>query len=466
MQVNTKIDIHNRFDFEVRDAITGELKQQATAYNIVLNQMYTQLVNFLTYHNNIHFGTGSGTLAATRTTLFTWLGQKASSNEELIKALPTSSWKKKIVLNPEEFVGSTITEVGIGSSATASSIVTHALLQDSEGNPISITKTSVDVVTIYATVYVTFSTPNTSVKFVGMPNANVLVNYLIGGALFPTCQFYAGGLPIPRDELQATIAAGIDPALGNTGAVTTANWTKDVNNRKATTPATRFATTVGNGHVAEMGFGSANTSPVFSSVLPVAGTFTGQAYTGVSVGTGNGSLTQFTLPSRNVRAGTITMKVDGTATAHTASASGFLAGVNPPTTMPGNTVLSLAWHTIGTDAYLAAGSWTSDATKFTWYKLVNGLLVAQTAPTTMPGNTIYFCAWHTIGSDTYLAVGSGVAAADRFRLYRNLNNITEITFASAPTGTITADYTVDGIHKTDQYVIDVSFALQYAEVTP
>jgi hypothetical protein len=28
---------------------------------------------------------------------------------------------------------------------------------------------------------------------------------------------------------------------------------------------------------------------------------------------------------------------------------------------------------------------------------------------------------------------------------------------------ITADYTVDGIHKTDQYVIDVSFAIQYGE---
>lgn len=31
-------------------------------------------------------------------------------------------------------------------------------------------------------------------------------------------------------------------------------------------------------------------------------------------------------------------------------------------------------------------------------------------------------------------------------------------------GSFTADYTVDGVHKTEQYVIDVSFAIQFGEV--
>ena len=413
MQVNANVGIHNRFDIEVRDSRTGELKQTATAYNIVLNTMWVRLVNFETYHNNIHFGTGTGTLDATRTTLFTWLGQKTSANEELVKALPTSSWKKKIVLNPEEYVGQTITEVGIGHSATASHIVTHALLQDAEGNPISITKTDIDVVTIYATVFATFSTQNDSVKFVGMPSNNQLVNFLIGGTSFPSCYFYAGELPGARNELQPNVVMALEGPKGNTAFVTVANWVKDAPNKKATTPAMRFGTTVGNGHLVEVGFGSSDTAPVYSSVLPVAGTFTGQAYAGVSVGTGDGAGTTFELPSRNVNQTGITMKVDGVTTAHTASEQAFLAGVAAPATMPGDGVRSCAWHAVGTDAYLAVG-----ASSFTWYKLVDGLLVAQAAPVVMPGSTMRSCAWHTIGLDTYLAVGSEVTTSDRFTWYK------------------------------------------------
>ena len=42
---------------------------------------------------------------------------------------------------------------------------------------------------------------------------------------------------------------------------------------------------------------------------------------------------------------------------------------------------------------------------------------------------------------------------------------TQITFDTPPAlgDAITADYTVDGVHKTDQYVIDVSFAIQFGE---
>ena len=42
---------------------------------------------------------------------------------------------------------------------------------------------------------------------------------------------------------------------------------------------------------------------------------------------------------------------------------------------------------------------------------------------------------------------------------------TQITFDTPPTlgDVITADYTVDGVHKTDQYVIDISFEIQFGE---
>ena len=42
---------------------------------------------------------------------------------------------------------------------------------------------------------------------------------------------------------------------------------------------------------------------------------------------------------------------------------------------------------------------------------------------------------------------------------------TQITFDTPPAlgDVITADYTVDGVHKTDQYVIDISFEIQFGE---
>ena len=466
MKIESQIGIHNRFDIEVRNALTGELTQEATAFNIVLNQMWTQLVNFLSYHNNIHFGTGTGTLAPARTALFTWLGQKASTNETIIRAIPVSVWTKRIVINPEEFVGQTIREVAIGHSTAASSLVTHALLRDAEGNPISITKTNLDIVTIYATVFVTFSTQNANVKIIGMPNANLLVNYLVGGGTFPTCQFYAGEAPIDRSELQQFITAAPEGPLGTTGNIAVANWIRDAANRKASTPpspAGRFASTVGNGHVVELGFGSANSSPVYSSLLPIAGVHAGQPCTGITLGVGNGEQTKFQLPSRNVRQNSIIVKIEGGPTDHfSKNLLAHLQGIQPPATLPGSSMRTLAWSPDG--QYLAAGSDTSDSTRFRWYKRTGDTLAELTQPATLPGSNMQTLAWSPDGQ--YLAAGSDTGDATRFRLYKNLNNITEIDFNTPPTGTITSDYIVDGIHKTDQYVVDVAFSLQYGEVTP
>ena len=151
MQVEQKVSIHNRFDVEINGEWVGY------GENIVLDQMWTRLCGGLSYFVNIHFGTGAGTPIASRTTLFAHLGTKTAVNDEQVKALPVSRWKRKIVLNPEEYVGQTITEVGIAFGSTASNLVTHAMLKDAEGNPISITKSDTDVVTIYATVFVTLN---------------------------------------------------------------------------------------------------------------------------------------------------------------------------------------------------------------------------------------------------------------------------------------------------------------------
>ena len=42
-----KPKVHNRFDIEVTDAVTGEVKRRVTSYNIVLDQFFTRLIDKL-----------------------------------------------------------------------------------------------------------------------------------------------------------------------------------------------------------------------------------------------------------------------------------------------------------------------------------------------------------------------------------------------------------------------------------
>ena len=291
MNLKNKVNIHNRFDIEVRDAKTGLIKKTFTSYNIVLNQMYTRLCGGLSYFVNIHFGSSTGTLSATRTSLFSHLGTKAAVDEEIVKAIPLSIWKRKIVLNPEEFVGSTISEVGIAFGATNTNLVTHSLLKDSEGNPISIVKTDVDVITIYATVFVTFDNSNPNLVYIGMPTSNSLVNYLIGGSTAPTGAFSLNDVFLVNAKL---------------GTTSNASWTADTSNKQRKTNVLRFGTTVGNGQVKFLEFAN-----VFSLEFPYNSVFNGQSYEGVSLGVGDGVKDTFDLPSANIKGEGLALKVNG-----------------------------------------------------------------------------------------------------------------------------------------------------------
>ena len=186
MELKANVKLHNRFDIEVR-GLDGELKQTAQAENIVLDSMWTRLCNGYTYFGNIHYGSGTGILSASRTSLFTHKGTATATTEEIIRGVPNTSWKRKIVLAPETAVGVNITEVGIAYDSSSSNLVTHAMLKDSEGNQISIEKTNTDVVTIYATVYITITNSIEELRLMGLPNSNYLINYLTGSGLFCWC---------------------------------------------------------------------------------------------------------------------------------------------------------------------------------------------------------------------------------------------------------------------------------------
>ena len=344
MHVEQKVNIHNKFDIHIDNIETGE-HREVTAYNIVLDQMWTRLCGGSTYFVNIHFGTGTGTGTPTadRTSLFTHLGTKTAVTEETIKAVPLSSWKRKIVLAPEEYVGSTITEVGIAYGSTASNLVTHAMLKDSEGNVISITKSDTDVVTIFATVFITFANNIPEVTLLGVPNNNTLINYLVGGSV-PTGSF---GLNLWAN------------AFARLGSTANATWTSDVPNKKRKTNVLRFGTTVGNGDVRNLDF-----TNLFGLNLPASGIFTGQPYTNVNVGVGDAVNSIFELPSRNIRTSTLAVKVNGVLTsAYTLNTISNAADLAQPPSVPARGE-SVALSADGST--LAVGSYNSSPFVSVW----------------------------------------------------------------------------------------------------
>ena len=194
MNFNQKAVIHNRFDVEVRDAKTGELKQTAVAYNIILDRWFHYLTQtggvdkFLDSLRAIAVGDGTGTLDVTRSGLFRDLVTKTATTVETVYAYPVSYITKEIRIQATELNGKTLTEVGFkgGYYNTYYYLMTHAFLKDSEGNQIAITKTDTDVVIIRGTFYVTFNRTGFGENGLYPPaDQNRVVKWLLGEDVFP-----------------------------------------------------------------------------------------------------------------------------------------------------------------------------------------------------------------------------------------------------------------------------------------
>lgn len=284
-KANLGIKIHNRFDFDIKDARTGETIQKAQAENIVLDRMYDRLLEFRTYFDNIVIGSGTGTLDPTRTTLFSWIGYKSASQTSLVRSYPTSTWTKKITLGVDDFNGNTIREIGI--SDTTTKINTHALITDSEGNPLEVEKTDLKIIDIYATVFVEVYSVDSGCFFYD----NGLRDYLTGGSA-PSNTLRLNDLLSQESERFSTITA-----------------TKTTNpSEKSVTLSARFGVDDFNKDVKAIdapGLG-------LRWKIPRTGVYTGTAKTNVELGTGDGTNDTFQLPNQEVTS--LTVRVDGVVT--------------------------------------------------------------------------------------------------------------------------------------------------------
>lgn len=308
-----KTKIHNRFDIHVEHA-DGSVDKY-TQYNIVLDNLYKKMFRLGHYHQSgnygygewtayLVYGTGTGEMDASRTTLFEPLGSKAST---YVYRRYNSDWRSgevqmQITIEPNEHVGSTLTEIGIGGTSSA---YTHSLIKDSFGNPVAINKTDTDKIIIYATVYaelfdaddigVSWLSDNALLKYMlGVPPHyyngsyalyaynidNICDRWVTGG----TTEAYSTGASVDDDGfIHQSLSLGINSYNGN-----------DIR-----------SLIIGEHH---MSYGD---KYAYGCVVPIKGpNFEGVTYPNQRVGVGNGEDTVFKIPANYRGVKDCVVKVD------------------------------------------------------------------------------------------------------------------------------------------------------------
>ena len=283
MKIENGVKIHNVFKIVVRNAETMEIEEEGIAHNIVLDRCWGRLCNFSTYFTNIVFGTGTGAPVATRDTLFNRIGSKTAVEESLVRDYPTSVWTKTCRLGTDEYNGNILTEIGI--SDTTTNINTHAMIMDSEGNPLSVEKTSLRIIDLYATVFVNVYDVDDGLFFYG----NGLRDYLTGAGAPGNVMGISQG---SSDNIGATID-GIK-------VVSLADKTVEVSGR--------FNINALNTEVSLLSWHSIG----LGCKVPRTGVFTGKQITGKQIGVGDGIKDTFELPFKAIS--NLAVYVDGTIT--------------------------------------------------------------------------------------------------------------------------------------------------------
>ena len=480
VNVPIKAKIHNRFDIEVIDSRTGKVRQRAQAENVICNQLWTML-SYGNYNSRyflyIHYGTGTGTPSAADTSLFTFTAAASATNmtTKMDAANNLFSCTKKIRLSETTAIGITLTEVGIGSSDSSSSLCTHAMLKDMNGNQISISKTSTDIINIYATVFVHWSSTLNTGNIRLLDNASILF-YLTGNSSSGYYQYYCPSYYSTSKGARLFDSKGI--------------FNKSVSNsinaaaKTITLSIARIAANVGNmpGGIGCINLynydNSSNYYPCFA-IKTGSDWFAGSTITGEAVGTGDGSTkdfaTDFDFPQNakiyvdGVEASGVTVDnapitnadmaayfdevtvIDGVA--YPKETNNLSNNTNSGFTMLGAGTYYNPHYTTGIKSFAKSSPDKVEVSN----DLITWVTLTLSATTTVPVEYRNYKYWR-VSAGAYYGI---------YNLISDTFNTTNIHFATAPVSgaVITADYTTPVIAKDTNHVFDLTITITYGEYT-
>ena len=187
MNIDTNIKFKNNYRLQHIDTITGEILHDLEFHNVVLDQIIDAVISSTwDYSFGIAIGDGSGTPSASDTQLFheikkfgegkvTGKCSKKNDNTLLFSVSVT------IPANASEVYD--ISEVGV--CFRDDKLVTHALILDSEGNPIIVKKKDTDKIILNCELYVTFESEgieNFSIDDFVHNSGTLVLQYIFGAA--------------------------------------------------------------------------------------------------------------------------------------------------------------------------------------------------------------------------------------------------------------------------------------------
>ena len=146
-----------RGDYTITVKRHGKVIQEENFHNLFTTGFISRLIVDVNYFNYCQLGSGSTTPSSSDTALASWLWGVAYSTYAIDSTSAdklSRTWKYTYVFPASSSYVGTIREVGLSAQSSVS-INTHALVVDSEGQPISINKTSLDEVTITAKITIT-----------------------------------------------------------------------------------------------------------------------------------------------------------------------------------------------------------------------------------------------------------------------------------------------------------------------
>ena len=345
LKIKRKVNLHNKFHLVLTDSRTGRVKQEAYAYNIILDRGLALFPHY--FHNRtgtsyimtsgpagfmpyIHLGVGTGTLDTTREQLFDYLDRKIAQYHDRSLELENAYHTRKAVWSEAELQNESIKEVGVGQDAITG-LNTHALIEDSEGNPITVEKGQLDVLTVYATVFVVLehSYDNEAFKIIkGSKLANGITHAIAGNASLGHTLSGA-----PNRNVEYRVYVGKDDSSELPESVLPVNDAIDYNSvgfgnmddissdDTKVMIDTRFAAGEANVSegIREIGVSinirhsetdQTSYTPIFRSVMPLPGVWTGKNIEGEEVGTGDDAQTEFELQWGDIVSESETIYVD------------------------------------------------------------------------------------------------------------------------------------------------------------
>lgn len=184
--------IHNHFDFQLINA-EGQVVQTAYAENLVTDLFWRRWFTYNqqsyqgTYIGAIAIGTGTTPPESSDTQLTRRLAMADASLTSYDFNEPATLVFTATFAASENIVGD-IAEVGLLTNTinyvANNYLLTHALLQDAEGNPIIIHKSDTDVLIVTATIYISITLPNYVIRYDYASRLNPLLQSLIKSGKF------------------------------------------------------------------------------------------------------------------------------------------------------------------------------------------------------------------------------------------------------------------------------------------